>query len=108
MEHKTKVFGSTDADPGERFFFEVRNKVWMFTRSTSLSPAEKVLYGGSTARRWASVSAGPSASVMRRAPKMRGLPAHSAGAGADPRRRSARPGQMMGLPPVTATVAPDT
>ena len=53
VEHKTKVFGSTDADPGERFFFEVRNKVWMFTRSTSLSPAEKVLYGGSTARRWA-------------------------------------------------------
>ncbi len=50
--HKTKVFGSTDADPGERFFYEVRNKVWMFTRSTGLSPAEKVLYGGSTARRW--------------------------------------------------------
>ena len=46
--HKTKVFGSTDADPGERFFFEVRNKVWMFTRSTGLSPAEKALYGGST------------------------------------------------------------
>ncbi|HSE72242.1 MAG TPA: glycosyltransferase [Nocardioidaceae bacterium] len=51
--HKTRTFGSTDADPGERFFFEVRNKVWMFGRSTSLSPAEKVLYGGSTARRWA-------------------------------------------------------
>ena len=51
--HKTKVFGSTDADPGERFFYEVRNKVWMFTRSPGLSPAEKLLYGGSTARRWA-------------------------------------------------------
>jgi GT2 family glycosyltransferase len=51
--HKTKVFGSTDADPGERFFLEVRNKVWLFTRSTGLTPAEKVLYGGSTARRWA-------------------------------------------------------
>ncbi len=51
--HKTKVFGSTDADPGERFFYEVRNKVWMFTRSQGLSPAEKLLYGGSTARRWA-------------------------------------------------------
>ena len=51
--HKTKVFGSTDADPGERFFYEVRNKVWMFTRSPSLSPAEKALYGASTARRWA-------------------------------------------------------
>ncbi|MEO5711519.1 MAG: glycosyltransferase [Nocardioidaceae bacterium] len=50
--HKTRVFGSTDADPGERFFYEVRNKVWMFTRSSGLSPAEKALYGGSTARRW--------------------------------------------------------
>ena len=51
--HKTKVFGSTDADPGERFFYEVRNKVWLFTRSRGLSPAEKLLYGGSTLRRWA-------------------------------------------------------
>ena len=51
--HKTKTFGSTDADPGERFFYEVRNKVWMFTRSHSLAPAEKLVYGGSTLRRWA-------------------------------------------------------
>ena len=51
--HKTRTFGSTDADPGERFFFEVRNKVWLFTRSTGLAPAEKLLYGGSTVRRWA-------------------------------------------------------
>ena len=53
VEHRTRVFGSTDADPGERFFFEVRNKVWMFTRSRSLSPAEKAMYGAATARRWA-------------------------------------------------------
>jgi GT2 family glycosyltransferase len=51
--HKTKVFGSTDADPGERFFFEVRNKLWLFTRSHGLTPAEKAVYGGSTLRRWA-------------------------------------------------------
>jgi GT2 family glycosyltransferase len=50
--HKTKVFGSTDADPGERFFYEVRNKVWLFTRGTGLTPAEKLLYGGATVRRW--------------------------------------------------------
>jgi len=50
--HKTKTFGSTDADPGERFFFEVRNKVWTFTRSPGLTASEKVLYGGSTVRRW--------------------------------------------------------
>ena len=56
--HKTKVFGSTDADPGERFFFEVRNKVWLFTRSQGLRPREKVVYGGSTLRRWARTFAG--------------------------------------------------
>lgn len=52
VEHRTKTFGSTDADPGERFYFEVRNKVWTFTRSGGLAPTEKVLYGGSTVRRW--------------------------------------------------------
>ncbi|MGH3506803.1 MAG: glycosyltransferase family 2 protein, partial [Nocardioidaceae bacterium] len=51
--HKTRTFGSTDADPGERFFYEARNKVWLFGRSRSLRPTEKVLYGGATLRRWA-------------------------------------------------------
>lgn len=51
--HKTATFGSTDADPGERFFYEVRNKVWAFTRSPGLNPLERVAYLGSTVRRWA-------------------------------------------------------
>jgi rhamnopyranosyl-N-acetylglucosaminyl-diphospho-decaprenol beta-1,3/1,4-galactofuranosyltransferase len=51
--HKTKKLGSTDLDPGERFFFEVRNKVWLFLFSRSLSFGEKLLYGASTIRRWA-------------------------------------------------------
>src|SRR6516162_9224100 len=50
--HKTKTFGSTDVDPGPRFFYEVRNKIWTL-RTRSLAPAERVLYGGSTLRRWA-------------------------------------------------------
>lgn len=50
--HKTRVLGSTDADPGERFYFEVRNKLWMWRRSSSLRPREKLLYGGATLRRW--------------------------------------------------------
>jgi rhamnopyranosyl-N-acetylglucosaminyl-diphospho-decaprenol beta-1,3/1,4-galactofuranosyltransferase len=50
--HKTRTFGSTDADPGERFYYEVRNKVWMLTRSRSLAPMERTLYAGSTLRRW--------------------------------------------------------
>jgi GT2 family glycosyltransferase len=53
VTHKTATFGSTDADPGDRFYFEVRNKVWMFGRSSGLSPAEKAVYGGSSLRRWA-------------------------------------------------------
>jgi rhamnopyranosyl-N-acetylglucosaminyl-diphospho-decaprenol beta-1,3/1,4-galactofuranosyltransferase len=52
VEHRTKTFGSTDADPGDRFYFEVRNKVWTFLRSDGLSLSEKVLYSGSTLRRW--------------------------------------------------------
>jgi len=51
--HKTRTFGSTDADPGDRFFYEVRNKVWMFKDSAPLAPLERAAYGGSTLRRWA-------------------------------------------------------
>ena len=58
VEHRTKAFGSTDADPGERFYFEVRNKLWTFLRSDGLAPTEKVVYFGSTARRWARTFAG--------------------------------------------------
>jgi GT2 family glycosyltransferase len=52
VEHRTKKLGATDADPGPRFYYEVRNKIWMFSRSPALSFSERVLYGGSTVRRW--------------------------------------------------------
>jgi rhamnopyranosyl-N-acetylglucosaminyl-diphospho-decaprenol beta-1,3/1,4-galactofuranosyltransferase len=51
--HKTREFGSTDADPGQRFFYEVRNKIWTLRARSPLAPLERVLYGGSTLRRWA-------------------------------------------------------
>jgi rhamnopyranosyl-N-acetylglucosaminyl-diphospho-decaprenol beta-1,3/1,4-galactofuranosyltransferase len=51
--HKTATFGATDADPGQRFFYEVRNKIWTLRASAPLAPAERVLYGGATVRRWA-------------------------------------------------------
>ena len=51
--HKTPAFGSTDAEPGQRFFYEVRNKIWMFKDSAPLAPLERALYAGSTLRRWA-------------------------------------------------------
>jgi rhamnopyranosyl-N-acetylglucosaminyl-diphospho-decaprenol beta-1,3/1,4-galactofuranosyltransferase len=51
--HKTAVFGSTDSDPGQRFFYEVRNKIWTLRAGAPLAPLERALYGGSTLRRWA-------------------------------------------------------
>ena len=57
VEHRTRVFGDARVDPGPRFRFEVRNKVWLLTRSRSLAPWEKALYGGATLRRWARTTA---------------------------------------------------
>ncbi len=51
--HKTTTFGSTETDPGARFFYEVRNKIWTLTSRAPLAPTERVLYGGATLRRWA-------------------------------------------------------
>lgn len=53
VTHKTKVFGGTDADPGPRVYYEVRNKRGTYTRSPGLTPAERVLYGGASIRHWA-------------------------------------------------------
>ncbi|WP_098408851.1 glycosyltransferase [Paramicrobacterium agarici] len=50
--HKTARRGATDDDPGERFRFEVRNKIWLFRHSEALSPREKFLYGISSLLRW--------------------------------------------------------
>ncbi|MFC7405050.1 glycosyltransferase [Georgenia alba] len=52
VEHLTRTFGSTDADPGERFFYEVRNKLWMLRTSRALGPLDLALYGAATLRRW--------------------------------------------------------
>jgi len=50
--HKTKKLGATDVDPGPRFYYEVRNKLWMLRFSQGLNVAEKALYGGSSVLRW--------------------------------------------------------
>jgi len=50
--HKTRVLGSTDADPGDRFAFEVRNKLWLFRYSSALHPLEKPVYVGASLVRW--------------------------------------------------------
>jgi rhamnopyranosyl-N-acetylglucosaminyl-diphospho-decaprenol beta-1,3/1,4-galactofuranosyltransferase len=50
--HKTVARANTDADPGARFYYEVRNKTWLMLHSRGLNPFEKALYLGSTLRRW--------------------------------------------------------
>jgi GT2 family glycosyltransferase len=73
--HKTKAFGGADADPGERFFYEVRNKIWTLTRSSSLGPFERVLYTAATVRRWVRTFAGSSDRRTLRRALRRGLAA---------------------------------
>ena len=51
--HKTKALGSSDADPGERFYYEVRNKLWLFRFAGTFAWWESPLYWAATARRWA-------------------------------------------------------
>ncbi|MCL2736616.1 MAG: glycosyltransferase family 2 protein [Propionibacteriaceae bacterium] len=50
--HKTAAFAGTDIDPGDRFFFEVRNKVWTFSSPQVFSPLDWCAYVASTLRRW--------------------------------------------------------
>jgi rhamnopyranosyl-N-acetylglucosaminyl-diphospho-decaprenol beta-1,3/1,4-galactofuranosyltransferase len=52
VEHRTRTFGATDVDPGERFYFEVRNKLWMYRYSPAFGLTGTLLYGGSSVRRW--------------------------------------------------------
>ena len=58
VAHLTKQFGDSARDPGPRFYNEVRNKVWTFTRSSGLAPGERLLYGASTLSRWTRTVAG--------------------------------------------------
>lgn len=67
VTHKTKIRGSSDQDPGERFFFEVRNKLWVFLTSKSLKIWEKIAYTGASLRRWArTCKASSDRNVLRR------------------------------------------
>lgn len=53
VTHKTAKRGSSDHDPGPRFYLEVRNKLWVLRASRALKPWEKPVYAAATARRWA-------------------------------------------------------
>jgi len=75
VTHKTAVYGSTDADPGSRFYYEVRNKLWLFTRSRALGPAERLLFAGATLRRWLRTYARSADRAVLRRELVRGLSA---------------------------------
>jgi rhamnopyranosyl-N-acetylglucosaminyl-diphospho-decaprenol beta-1,3/1,4-galactofuranosyltransferase len=72
--HKTRTFGGTTVDPGDRFFYEVRNKIWTL-RANSLGPAERMLYTGATLRRWVRTYAAGADRRALRACFLRGLAA---------------------------------
>ncbi|MFP3701531.1 hypothetical protein SB758_39270, partial [Burkholderia sp. SIMBA_013] len=53
------------ADPGSRFYYEVRNKLWVYTRSQALAPWEKVLFTGASLRNWArTIAASPNKKLL--------------------------------------------
>lgn len=52
VEHRTAAFGNAQSGPGARFYYDVRNRLWALLRTTSFSPLERVLHGGSTAVGW--------------------------------------------------------
>ncbi|MEV7661094.1 glycosyltransferase [Paenarthrobacter sp. NPDC089316] len=63
--HHTKVFGDAGADPGPRFYYEVRNKLWVYTRSSALAPWEKILFTGASLRNWTrTIAASPNRKVL--------------------------------------------
>ncbi|MDK8816594.1 glycosyltransferase [Winkia sp. UMB6473-AN360BR] len=51
--HATKKLAGVNEDPRDRFFYEVRNKIWFLRLSTGLHLMDRVLYGASCIRRWA-------------------------------------------------------
>ncbi|HEV7172077.1 glycosyltransferase [Pedococcus sp.] len=51
--HKTAHLGTRAADPGERFFNEVRNKVWTFRAGRAFGGGERVLRIGVALVNWA-------------------------------------------------------
>jgi rhamnopyranosyl-N-acetylglucosaminyl-diphospho-decaprenol beta-1,3/1,4-galactofuranosyltransferase len=81
--HKTATFGATNVDPGpQRFFYEVRNKIWMLKTRAPLAPLERMAYSGSTLRRWARTLAGSPGRRALAASLVKGI---SAGVRSSPR-----------------------
>ena len=96
VAHLTRTFGDSEADPGPRFYNEVRNKLWVFTRSQALGPLERVLYATSTLARWGR--------TVRRSRDRRALAHHSGRALRDGDRPPRSPTEVLADTPVAADV----
>ena len=70
--HKTAVFGGTETATGDRFYYEVRNKIWTF-RSDGLAVPERLLFAASTLRRWLRTYAGSADRGALRSALRRGI-----------------------------------
>lgn len=53
VEHRTKAFASWQIDPGPRFYYDVRNKLWVYLKSGSFRWWERIVYLGSATLGWA-------------------------------------------------------
>jgi GT2 family glycosyltransferase len=54
-EHHTPRFAGSMDNPGERFYFEVRNKTWTFAWGGDFGPLDLAAYGAYTLYGWAKV-----------------------------------------------------
>lgn len=52
VEHRTPQFAGATTDPGDRFYFDVRNRLWALGRTSSFRWWEKALYGGRSVFGW--------------------------------------------------------
>ena len=52
VEHRTKALAAADADPGPRFYYEVRNKIWTLLKTYDFSVLDWAGYSFGTLRRW--------------------------------------------------------
>lgn len=52
VKHLTKQLAGSDKDPGERFYYEVRNKLWTYRYSKAFTLFEKMIYVLVSLRRW--------------------------------------------------------
>ncbi|MBB5830917.1 glycosyltransferase [Brachybacterium aquaticum] len=53
VEHRTARFDNAQANPGSRFYYDVRNRLWALLRTDSFTVPERILHGGRTALGWA-------------------------------------------------------